>query len=216
MKKNVMAIGSHPDDIEIGAAGALLRHREQSDNIVIVIMTITKSVSGVTGETLRSENELDNESSKSAQLLGCNLEFLPFMDLHVPFCFESISALEKLILKYDIDTIYTHWSGDTNQDHKNTLKTTMAAGRLIPNVLCYEQFPLPRVTNVYPVANFYVDITDVFEEKIELIKCHESQIKKYAKHGFDVLDSIETLAKYRGNQIGVTYAEAFDVLKMVK
>ena len=210
-----MAIGAHPDDIEFGCGGTLFRHKQQGDNIVMVVMTNTKSISGVTGESLRTEEELQSESEGSAHILGCDLEFLPFTDLKVPFSFESVSKLEKLMIKYDIDTVYTHWGGDTNQDHVATLKTTMASARLLPNVLCYEQLPVPRITNVYPTANYYVDITDIFNEKIKMCECHDSQLKKYKKQGFDVLDGLEVLARYRGNQIGVKYAEAFDVLKMV-
>ena len=210
-----MAIGAHPDDIEFGCGGTLYKHRLQGDKVVMVIMTNTQSVSGVTGESLRSKEQLQTESECSAKILGCDLEFLPFKDLHVPFSFESVSKLEKIMVEYSVDTIYTHWGGDTNQDHIATLKTTMAAARLLPNVLCYEQLPVPRITNVYPTANYYVDITDVFNKKIEMCKCHDSQLKKYKKQGFDVLDGLDILARYRGNQIGVKHAEAFDVLKMV-
>lgn len=213
---NVMAIGAHPDDIEFGCSGTLFKHKNDGDNVVMVVMTNTKSVSGITGESLRSEVELKNESEQSANVLGCDLEFLPFKDLHIPFSFESISKLEKLMIDYDVDTVYTHWGGDTNQDHIATLKTTMASARLLPNVLCYEQLPVPRITNVYPTANYYVDVTDVFNKKIEMCECHDSQLKKYKKQGYDVLDGLSVLARYRGNQIGVKYAEAFDVLKMIK
>ena len=45
------------------------------------------------------------------------IHYLPFTDLNVPFNLESVSELEKLIKEYEIDTIYTHWAGDSNQDH---------------------------------------------------------------------------------------------------
>jgi len=213
--KNVMCISAHPDDGEWCMGGVLLKHKQKADKITMVVMTNTKSISGITKKKLRTKRQLKKETKASAKILNANLEFLPFKDLHVPFDFKSVSLLEKLIIKYNIDTIYVHWSGDTNQDHVNTLKTAMAAGRLIPNVLCYEQVPLPRITNIYPTANYYVDITDVFSQKMELVKCHQSQLKKYSSQGFDIIKGLETLAKYRGAQIGVKYAEAFDILKMV-
>ena len=82
-------------------------------------------------------------------------------------------------------------------------------------VLCYEQVPVPRVTNVYPVANYYVDITPYMDIKIKSCKSHESQINKYLKSKIDMIDGLDILARYRGNQINRKYAEAFDVLKMV-
>jgi LmbE family N-acetylglucosaminyl deacetylase len=92
----------------------------------------------------------------------------------------------------------------------------MAAARLIKNVLCYEQVPLPRITTTYPVANYYVDVTDTINFKLEGCNAHKSQVDKFMSHGFDIIDGIETLAKFRGNQAGVKYAEAFNVLKIVK
>ena len=213
--KKVLAVGAHPDDVEWGCGGTLLKHKNKGDFVVIVIMTNTKSVDGVTGKELRSIDDLINESKAAAKIINCDVEFLPFTDLKVPFSFESVSELEKLIVKYEVDTVYTHWSGDTNQDHIATLQTTMAAARKKPNVLSYEQFPVPRITNVHPTANYYIDISDVYTQKVELAKCHKSQIEKYRQQGFDVLDSLEVLARYRGIQIGVKYAEAFNTLKMV-
>jgi hypothetical protein len=52
--------------------------------------------------------------------------------------------------------------------------------------------------------------------KLQGCKCHDSQVSKFNQHGFDILDGITTLAKFRGNQCGVKYAEAFNVLKQVR
>ena len=51
--------------------------------------------------------------------------------------------------------------------------------------------------------------------KIKSCKSHESQINKYLKSKIDMIDGLDILARYRGNQINRKYAEAFDVLKMV-
>ena len=111
--------------------------------------------------------------------------------------------------------MYTHWGGDTHQDHINTLNSTLAASRLVDTVLSYEQVPLPRVTKVNPIVNYYVDISDFMDSKIDGCNCHKSQIEKYKNANFDIIDGLNTLAKYRGNQIGVEYAEGFNILKMV-
>ena len=67
--KNVMAIGAHPDDIEFGCGGTLYKHKQNGDNIVMVVMTNTKSVNGVTGKSLRTKEELQSESEASANVL---------------------------------------------------------------------------------------------------------------------------------------------------
>ena len=213
--RNVMAIGAHPDDVEFGCSGTIYNHINSGDRAVMVVMTNTKSVEGVTGEILRTKEENQEEDRCSAKVIGCDIEFLPFVDLNVPFNFESVSKLESLIKKYDIDTVYTHWAGDANQDHIATFKTTMAAARYIPNVFCYEQIPIPRVSENSINPNYYVDITKTFNKKIEASLCHQSQITKYRSHGFNVPENLETIAKFRGIQANCKYAEAFQVIKMI-
>lgn len=213
---NVMAIGAHPDDIEFGCSGTLIKHKQKGDFVVYVCMTNTESVDGTTGNLIRSKEQNQKETLAAANILQCDaVEFLPFKDLHVPFSFESISLLESLIKKYYITTIYTHWAGDANQDHISTFKTTMSAARYVPNVYCYEQIPIPRMSENPMDINYYVNITDVYDKKIEASLCHNSQIEKYKLHGFDVEDNLNLLAKFRGIQAHCKYAEAFKIIKQV-
>lgn len=214
--KKIMAIGAHPDDIEFGCGGTLIKHKSNGDFIVYVCMTNTISTDGVTGKVLRTAEQNKQEVLNAAKILKCNeIEFLPFTDLKVPFSFESVSKLESLIKKYNIDTIYTHWAGDANQDHISTFKTTMAAARYVPNVYCYEQIPIPRMSENQMDINYYADITNTFDDKILASLCHKSQIEKYKQHGYNVEENLETIAKFRGIQAKCKYAEAFKVIKQV-
>ena len=116
-------------------------------------------IDATTGKVIRSKQELKSESKCAAEVLQVDaIHYLPFQDLHVPFSFESVSKLEKLIKEYEIDTVYTHWAGDSNQDHIATFKTSMAAARYIQNVYCYEQIPIPRQTENPMNINYYVNI----------------------------------------------------------
>ena len=215
MNKNVLAIGAHSDDVEFGCGGTLIKHVSDGDNVHILIMSNGDVKHSVTGKSIRTVNDTNSECKCAADKMGVNLIQLNFPDREVPFNSDSITAIEKVINEHGIDTVYTHWGGDTHQDHINTLRSSLSASRLVNNVLGYEQVPVPRVTNVYPVANYYVDITDFMDTKIEACKCHTSQILKYENMGVDMIDGLNILARYRGNQIRKKYAEAFDVLKMV-
>ena len=210
--KNILAIGAHPDDLEFGCFGTLKRHIEKGDNVILAVMTYS-TVTDSNGNETRKEELSKREALQSAKLLGAKVYFLGFQDTEVPFNKYSIDAIEKLITKHNIDTIYTHWAGDTHQDHINTLNSTLAAGRLVNNVFCYEQVPLPRVCTEYPVANYYVDITKYINFKVKACECHTSQIKKFNTQGLNIIDGVYTLAMYRGNQTNVKYAEAFTLLK---
>ena len=213
---NVMAIGAHPDDIEFGCSGTLVKHIKNGDTVVYVCMTSSLSKDATTGKTIRTESELTDEVLCSTKVLGVRaVEFLNFKDLHVPFDFDSVSSLEKIIKKYKIDTIYTHWAGDSNQDHIATFKTTMAAARYVPNIFCYEQIPIPRHTENQMTINYYSDITKTFYLKLKSSKCHKSQFKKYEEAGFDVERNLKVMAQYRGIQANCEYAEGFQIIKMV-
>lgn len=215
MKRNILAIGAHPDDVEFGCSGTLLKHSSCGDNVTILVMTNSVSIDGVTGKTIRSQEELIRETKTAAERMHADLRFLDFQDLHVPFSFESVSGIEKVIRELNIDVLYTHWAGDSNQDHIATYKASVAAARYVKNVYCYEQIPIPRHTENEMKCTLYNDITDVFEEKMHVVESHFSQLKKYATAGFDVTKNLRILAEYRGIQASVKCAEAFQVIKTV-
>jgi N-acetylglucosamine malate deacetylase 1 len=213
--KNVLAIGAHPDDVEFGCFGTLKKHIQNGDNVTICLMSNSTVTDASTGEYTRTEKISISEAKSSASSIRAKLIMLNYQDTEIPFDSDSVKKLEKVIVDNKIDTIYTHWGGDTHQDHINTLNTTLAASRMIDNVLCYEQVPLPRVCMSYPIANYYVDISDTLDSKLNSCAYHKSQLKKYHEMGIDILDNVKTLAKYRGNQSNVNYAEAFNILKIV-
>jgi LmbE family N-acetylglucosaminyl deacetylase len=214
-KKNVMAIGAHPDDIEFGCSGTLMRHVQDGDDVTILVMTNSQSTDGVTGKVIRTGTQLYEEAGNAAEIIGAELIMLSYTDLYVPFSFDSVSDIERYIKRDQIDTLYTHWAGDSNQDHIATYRASIAAARYVPNVFCYEQIPIPRHTENEMKPTYYSDITAHFEDKLRIANCHKSQIKKYAKVGFDVPKNLETLARYRGIQANTTFAEAFQVIKTV-
>ena len=214
-KKRVVAIGAHPDDIEFGCSGTLMRHRKAGDEITMVVMTNSKSVDGVTGKVIRSNDELFQETKEAADIIGGRLIMLSFEDLRVPFSLESVSDVQRVLEAAKADTVYTHWAGDSNQDHIATYRASVAAARYVKNVYCYEQIPIPRHTENEMKPTYYSDISNEFEDKIKVANCHKSQIDKYAKVGLDVPKNLKTLAMFRGIQANVQYAEAFQVLKSV-
>lgn len=212
----VMAVGAHPDDIEFGCGGTIIKHAQCGDIVIYVCMTGTPSVDGVTGKTIRSETQYRVELDASYKILDVDYCYeFKYTDLNVPFNFDSISELNKIIVKHNVNTIYTHWAGDANQDHIATFKATMAAARYVENVFCYEQIPIPRLSENNMDAHYYVGIDDTFKQKISAAMAHRSQIEKYKSIGYDVEENLTTLAKYRGIQANCIYAEAFQVIKKV-
>ena len=211
--KNILAIGAHPDDIEFGCFGTLKKFKDEGKTITLLIMTASDVVHSQTGLTIRTREQSIIEANEAARLIGAEVIILDYQDGAVPFSRDTVHSIEKILKLKNIDTVFTHWGGDTHQDHINTLDATLAACRMVNNVLCYEQVPLPRVCTTYPVANFFIDITPYIDCKVEASQKHLSQVEKYRQQDIDIIDNLKTLARFRGIQIEKQYAEAFNVLK---
>ena len=210
-KRNILAVGAHADDVEIGCGGTVAQHVRKGDNVIILIVA-ESSYMDYKGKVLRSLEEGVNEEKNAAKVIGAKLLNLGFKTKNVPYSSESIEAINRVIDDHNIDTIYTHWYHDTHQDHKRTTQSVLSAGRRVPNILMYEpEYPAGR-SYIGFRNQYYVDIASTFEIKMNALKCHESQIKKY---GTGFLEAVEARAIHRGYEIGSKYAECFEIVRLL-
>lgn len=211
-KHNILAVGAHPDDVEIGCGGTVALHAKNGDNVYILIMT-KAFYADYNGNVLRSENEGEMEAKNGAKVLGGSLINLNFDSKKVLYSSESIEAINKIIDIYNIDTIYTHWCHDSHQDHTRTTQSVLAAGRHVKNILMYEpEYPAGR-TYIGFRNQYYIDITSTFDIKMEALRQHVSQVNKYGEEIF--LGAVEGRAKHRGYEISNKYAECFEVIRLL-
>jgi LmbE family N-acetylglucosaminyl deacetylase len=209
--KNVLAVGAHADDVEIGCGGTVARHVKNGDTVILLVVA-ESSYTYYDGTVLRTSEEVDLEEASAAKVLGAKPINLGFKSKEVPYSSESVEAINEIIDKYEIDIIYTHWYHDTHQDHRRTTQSVLSAGRFVKDILMYEpEYPAGRSYSGFH-SQYYVDITTTFEIKMEALKQHESQIKKY---GDDFLEAVEARARHRGYEIGNKYAECFEVLRLL-
>lgn len=208
--KNILAIGAHADDVEIGCGGTIASHIKNGDRVIILIMT-ESFFTNYDGKVLRTKEEGQIEEESSAKILGAELINLGFKTKQVPYSGESIEAINEIIDKYNIDFIYTHWYHDTHQDHRRTTQSVLSAGRYVKNILMYEpEYPAGRSYSGFH-NQYYVDISTTIGIKMDSLNVHKSQIKKY---GDDFLKAVEARARHRGYEIGSKYAECFEVLRL--
>ncbi|MFO7768236.1 MAG: PIG-L deacetylase family protein [bacterium] len=194
---DILAIGSHPDDIEYGCGGTLIKYADEGHRVFLYVAT--RGSYGGEGETRWSEME------RSAELMGAeDLFFGGYTDTRVPLSRELVVELEEIILQLDPKFIFTHWKDDTHQDHRHLTACTLSATRYIPNFLFYEG---PTSQNFNPTV--YVDITTVLERKITLLEAHASQIAKTHIEETTIIDMARSAATFRGIQARVRSAEGF-------
>jgi len=210
-RRNILAVGAHADDIEIGCGGTIACHAKNGDTVYALIMT-QPYYNRYDGVVLRTEEAGEIEEKNGARVLGAKHLSLGFETKKVPYSQESIEAINKIIDEYEIDVIYTHWYHDTHQDHARTTRSVLSAGRYVKNILMYEpEYPAGRSYTGFH-NQYYVDITSTFEIKMEALKQHKSQVKKY---GNDFLEAIGARARHRGYEIRAKYAECFEIIRMV-
>lgn len=211
MNKNILAVGAHADDVEIGCGGTVSLYIKNGYSVYLLIMT-KPFYTYYDKKVLRSQKEGEIEQQNGAKALGAKLLTLNFETKNVPYSSESVEAINELIDKYNIDTILTHWYHDTHQDHMRTTQSVLSAGRYVKNILMYEpEYPAGRSYLGFR-NQYYVDITSTIDIKMASIKEHKSQVKKY---GADFMEAIEARARHRGYEIKSKFAECFEVVRMV-
>jgi LmbE family N-acetylglucosaminyl deacetylase len=217
---NILAIGAHPDDLEILCGGTLAKYASQGHKVVMVHVS-----TGNVGHTVLRPEELikirAQEAREAGALIGAEVISLNEMDLFVQS--DNMKARDKVIdiIRYTKpDIIITQSPHDYMDDHEETsrlvYRATMAAS--VPHYKSkYEHYD--KLTALYymepagGVNSFpeeFVDITDFIDVKMEMVEKHVSQHKWIREHdGLDILDMTRTLSKMRGYQCGVGYAEGF-------
>lgn len=204
---NVLAIGAHFDDIELGCSGSLRKHVENGDKVIIYVATKSGFVSP--GQvTVRSNEEAMSEGEAAATLIGGNLICGGFETLHLEFEDDLNAQLVQLIEKEKIDLIYTHYKDDVHHDHMALAKASLHAGRHVPRILMYHSNWYQSDVRFTP--DFYQDITDTWATKEAVIKAHKSE---YERVGDTWINYFRKEAENNGFVCGVKLAEGFRCVK---
>lgn len=198
----ILAVGAHPDDIELGCGGTL--HRSCQNQTRVIAIYLTK------GEKSGSKEERMKESKKALGILGIHEVFFEdFPDTQIPDSHETIECLEKYAVKFKPEVVLTHTINDIHQDHRRVGWLSMSAFRNTPKILAYET---PRVRSATFMPAYFVDISGSVDKKWEALHCHISQHdKRYLAY-----ESMISLSSFRGSQVGVKAAEAFEVVKFLE
>jgi len=215
---NVLAVGCHPDDIEISCCGTLAKCVKRGDKV-----TVCHVANGNMGHEIIPPDELREMRAKEAKaagaLAGIEVVTLDIGDLLVNgYDISQRDKVTELIRRVQPDFIITHSPTDYMPDH-------LAVSRLVVDASFAASVPQYGNGGKAPVVpifymdnlagmNFnpteYVDITDEIELKIEMLECHVSQLKWMRDHDhIDFAEFVRTCSRFRGIQCGVGYAEAF-------
>lgn len=198
--RRVLAVGAHPDDLELACGGTLSRLADSGYEVHTLVMS-PGSVGG-------NSKVRPDEATRGAALMGATrCEVLEFPDTKLStHAAELVQAIEARIKAFNPDIILTHSANDQHQDHAAVHLATLRAGRRHPAILCYES---PSVTAAFSPTVF-VDIDDYVDSKNAAISAHRDQASK----PYMADDNITAMAVFRGAQGRLDSAEAFEAVRV--
>ena len=195
---NVLVIGCHPDDVELGCGGTIVKHLDKGDEVYILVMT--------NGDKGNHHPEF-KECFESLEILGVkksNIIFGNFPDAQLTDGYDTVNFIDRCIETYKINRIYTHHFEDRHQDHRNCSRAVSSAARDIPELFLFEG----PSTTVYFDPHVFIEINDHhLRKKIEALRCYKSQIQK----GVIDLDWVQSNAKVKSLGTKGKFAEAFAI-----
>lgn len=207
---NVLAVGAHHDDIELGCGGTLARLAREGHRTFGLTLTSSETHYDLRG-IHRTSEQARAEAKQAAAVLGLTLVELEGCGIDngtLVYDVELMRRLERFIEHERISLVFSHFSRDLNTDHEAAAKMTIVAARHVPSVLMYR-------SNWYqPAAPFdgklYVDVSDVIELKRQSLECYASELENRSSAW---LDSFFDSHRTAGFAHGTKYAEVFEPVR---
>lgn len=222
-QKKVMIIVAHTDDEALGMGGTIAKHVKDGDNVSAISMT-----DGVGARAISKKSDII-ERQKSAVISSQILAFewlksgsFPDNGMDSVPLLEIIHFIEDAKKKIQPDLVYTHSQADLNVDHRIVSNAVLTAFRPQPSEKCSEircfeiasatDYSHKSVTNTF-YPNLFIDITAYWDAKFNSLKAYNAEMREYP-HSRS-FEGVKNLAQYRGNQVGLEFAEAFEVLRRI-
>lgn len=201
--QTVLALGAHPDDLELGVAGTLARLRHFGARVVMAVACVPDSPGLRIPEARAGAAVLGAELRVLVSERCCRVEDLK--------TYELVGMLDALIREFSPSAVFSHGPGDFHKDHVLVYNAILSSLRLKPaDLFCYP----PTSTRPTPVdflPRAFVDISDFIELKMRALHAHASQFQGRSLP----TDWVREHARVAGRRIGVEYAETLEVVRML-
>lgn len=222
---NILAIGAHPDDIEMQCAGTLALYAQAGHKVFMAIAT-----SGNVGSPTHTRDEIGairkQEQINSCAMIGAELIWMGFDDEWLMYDRETRYRFVDAIREADPDIMFIHGPGDYHPDHR--ISGQVAEDARIPASVRLVETDLPYITKVPHMfymdnptgigfePEAYVDISSVMKLKQGMLRAHVSQdawIRAVYGDDVSITDMMDKNAASRGQQMNVAFAEGFREVK---
>ena len=194
---SVLAVGAHPDDVEIGVGGTLAAHANHGDRLTF--LTLSRGAVGGKIEVRR------REARAAAELIGAQLVHLDFEDTFLDPASGVTTAVEHVIADVKPDQIYTHTRSDRHQDHRAVHDAVQIAARTVPNLACFQS----PSTGIEFRPNGFVDIEAFLDIKLRMLAAFTSQ----GHRDYMAADLIRATARYWSRFGTGRYVEPLETIR---
>jgi LmbE family N-acetylglucosaminyl deacetylase len=201
--RRILAIGAHPDDIELGCFGALARFHSEGAEVALLVLT--------DGEDGGPSPERRRETIDAAALIDAEVTFggLPSAEVYLRPR-DAIASIERIHAAFNPDVVITHTRTDQHQDHRAVAEATFSATRRWPGrMLCFDS---TRGMNQFN-PTYFVNIDGFLPDKLKAISIHATQAHHHYMDERAVVAEAESWGRRLGDQ-GVY--EAFEVRVFVE
>jgi N-acetylglucosamine malate deacetylase 1 len=215
----ILAFGAHPDDLEMQCSGTLALYSKQGHDVFMCHVC-----NGDKGSLVYNSDELAKirrkEAIEAAGLIGAESLWGGMKDCEVVLDLPARLKIIDIFRQVNPDLVITHHPDDYQVDHVNVSRLVFDA-ILTANVKLLESnypstdktpvlYYMDTVAGVNFVPGEYVNISSTMEIKTNMMLKHKSQLGWIEKmYGIHTKEFLETIARFRGIQAGVTFAETF-------
>ena len=219
--KNILIIAPHPDDEVLGCGGIMKKYADNNNSVYVLVITRGTP-------KLYSDEKIDNvrnEAKSAHKILGVKETY--FFDFHAPDLditsrADISRAIAKILNELKIDELYLPHRGDIHHDHGIVFHAGLVAARpvgnyTVNNIYCYEtlsetEWAAPFGDDAF-IPNHFVNVEFEMKAKLEAMQCFKSQVRPFPSTRS--LETIESLAKFRGATVGFKRAEAFMTIRTI-
>ncbi len=222
---NILAFGAHPDDVEIFCAGTLLKYAASGHKIFVASATSGNQGSNIIEGREEIARVREAEQLEASKVYGAQVRFLRYDDEGLFDNEEVRRNVLNAVRWADPDVIFTHYPSDGSTDH-NTIGTIVTRVMLslpgknvkadVPSIQKSPSlFYWDTAAGLHFDPEYYVDITQFIEKKLQALAFHKSQFAWMGTFQTkDLGDFTRTISEFRGIQCGFPYAEAFRAFRM--
>ena len=213
---SILIFGPHPDDAELGMGGTILKLAKHGHRAHIVDMTNGEPTPFGSVETRAKE------AAAAAKVLGVERTLLGLPNREVVHSLENRHKVAAVIRQHRADWLFVPYPIDAHPDHMAVTRICEDArfdAKLTKSAIPGDPYYPKRIIYYFCThlrlnftPNFCIDITDTIDQKIQSVKCYESQ---FVGNSAFVPDMVKTITAYFGSRIGTAFAEPFFTHEML-